>query len=169
MPDPDWEYSLEHTVEGLILLRTVDRLKTVELAGIEKDRIAPCKVPWMADPQLPEPPCVLVSPAPEATPWDDGTNESDDVTFATFITIVLANQRNVNTKGLGIQLQWRQNIRRKFQNKVIRSWPDLVLPEGNKFIHAWIESGDKFIESALRMQRDAQYYLLRVKVREPRE
>jgi hypothetical protein len=41
--------------------------------------------------------------------------------------------------------------------------------DGTAFCYSQIESGDKFIEAAKRMQYDASFYMLRVMVREPRE
>jgi hypothetical protein len=113
-----------------------------------------------------------VTPPPESTPWQEGTNEKDVCNFAVMIAVVLANQRDL-VRGMGLQLYWRERIRRKFQCKSNGGW-DLNTALGNVaagtfFVFSQVESGDKFIEAAWREQRDAQYYLVRLHVKEPRE
>jgi hypothetical protein len=169
-----WDMQLETSIEGLILTKTRDRIEELNLEAIPGERVVSRKLPWIQDDdQLPTP-CVIISPAPETTNWRDGTNERDQTIFAFLITAVLANGLDVTTKGLALQLHWRQQIRRNFTNLSQLLWADLRdafnnLDDGSSFIHAQIESGDKFIEAAKREQRDASYYLLRVMVREPRE
>lgn len=168
MPElPD--IALEHTVEGTILVQTRERLLALELPAIA-DKVFIRKLPF--DTNL-EPPYVLVTPPPESTPWQEGTNEKDVTNFAVMIAVVLANQRDL-TAHVGLQLYWRERIRRKFQCKSINAWPDLKTAfdtnfAGTYFVFSQVESGDKFIETAWREQRDASYYLVRLMVKEPRE
>ena len=159
---------LESTVEGTILVKTRERLLALELPGIQ-DKVYIRKLPF--DTNL-EPPYILVTQPPESTPWQEGTNEKDVCNFAVMIAVVLANQRDLVT-GMGLQLYWRERIRRKFQCKSNSVW-DLntglgVVAAGTFFVFSQVESGDKFIEAAWREQRDASYYLIRLMVKEPRE
>jgi hypothetical protein len=169
-----WDMDLATSIEGLILQKTRDRLEELELASIPGERIVIRKLPWIQDDaQLPTP-CIIVSPAPETTNWRDGTNERDTTVFAILISVVLANGLDITTKGMALQLHWRQQIRRNFVNLSRLTWADLAtaftnIADGSGFLHAQIETGDKFIEPAKREQRDASYYLLRVTVLEPRE
>ena len=170
MPDPiAWDYALTNSTEGRLLEGIVNRLKVTDLPCIPPERIVLQSMAWVPDETQFPPPFVIVSPAPEGTPWQDATNERDDTLFAAFITVVLANARET-TRGMGLQLYWRERIRRKFQNLNILRFTELgELDTGVNFLHGWIESGDKFMEAAKRDQRDAQYYLCRFRVREPRE
>lgn len=167
MADSDipFDYDLNNSVEGRVLLRTAERIKALNLVSIG-ERVEVRKLPWLEDGDELTTPCVIVSPAPETTDWQSGTNESTDVVFAMFVTVVLANARDVSIKGMGLQLRWREQLRRAFVNKCSRTWSEIVLPAGAKFLRSYVESGDKFIEAAKRSQRDAQYYLIRVVVRE---
>jgi hypothetical protein len=174
MPDIPWDMQLETSAEGLVLTKLRDRIEELNLEGIPGEQVVIRKLPWIQDDDLLPTPCVIVSPAPETTNWREGTNERDQTVFAFLITVVLANGRDVTTKGLALQLYWRQQLRRNLTNISQRLWSDLGtafvnLDDGSSFTHAQIESGDKFIEPAKREQRDASYYLLRVTVREPRE
>lgn len=168
MPESDinWDFPLEQSAEGTILLRTQERLRALKLVSMPDEKIVVRKMPWDTDI---EPPYIIVSPPPETTNWQEGTNEKDVTVFAVLVSIVLANARDVTIKGMGLQLYWRERIRLKFQNKSPATWSELVLPSGWFFTHSWVESGDKFIEAAKRDQRDAQYYVIRVQVKEPRE
>jgi hypothetical protein len=170
-----FEQALATSVEGIVLEKTRDRLLALALPAIG-ERVYIQKLPWLYDETLVLTPCAIISPAPETTAWQEGSNESDDTILAVLITLVLANGLDVTTKGMGLHLSWRQTLRRRFINKSRLTWSDLATGidnynggDGTRFIHAWIESGDKFIELAKREQRDASYYLLRVRVREPRE
>lgn len=169
-----WQMELSTSVEGLVLEKTRDRIRALQLIAIDPDHVAIRKLPWLDDETTLPTPCVIISPAPETTDWRSGTNERDETVFAILITVVLANARDVTTKGMALQLLWRQTLRRRFINRGRLSWTDLAtaidnLNDGTSFTHSNIESGDKFIEAAKREQRDASYYLLRVYVREPRE
>jgi hypothetical protein len=166
MSDLDLNFTLEHSVAGTILQRTQERLGVLDLPGIERSRIVIRKLPWQTD-DVP-PPYITVSPPPPATTWQEGTNELDSPVYAAMIAIVLASGE-ISTKGMGLQLYWRERIYRAFNNRSPVSWPELVLPTGAHFLHAWVESGDQFIDLAKRAQYDAQYLLLRVRVKEPRE
>lgn len=167
MPDvPDMP--LSDSTEGRILVAVQQRLFTTSLPGISNDRILIQSIGYQPDPAVTPPPYIIISPAPEATPALDGTNETDDTHFAVFVTVVLANERDV-TRYMGTQLYWRQNIRRKLRSLSIARFTELTLEAGTFLTHGWIESGDKFIDAAKRDQRDAQYFLLRLKVKEPRE
>lgn len=166
MPLP--EMSLSDTVEGRVLEAVKARLEATDLPGIPAERIVIQKLAWNPDETLLPPPYILISPPPEGTTWQDGTNETDDTTFAAVISIVLANNREL-VSGMPLQLYWRQSIRRKFQNLNIARFTQLTLPDGCFFVHGWIESGDKFIEPAFRDMRDAQYFAVRFRVKEPRE
>jgi hypothetical protein len=172
MPDPPvipWDMPLADSCEGRLLQATLDRLKTCDLPGIDTNsNIIIQSLGWVPEESQLKPPYIIVTPAPESTPWQDGTNESDDTTFAVFVTVVIANAKEL-TRGLGLQLYWRERIRRKFQNLNMLRFTELTLEAGTHFIQGYIESGDKFIEAAKRDQRDAQYFLCRYKVREPRE
>ena len=170
MPESDinWDFPLSATVEGTILEKTRERLLALELNSIH-DKVYIRKLPF--DTNL-EPPYILVTPPPESTPWQEGTNEKDVCNFAVMIAIVLANKRDLE-RGMGLQLHWRQSIRRKFQCKSNAAW-DLntalgAVTPGTFFVFSQVESGDKFIEAAWREQRDASYYLVRLHVKEPRE
>jgi hypothetical protein len=168
--DIEWDFPLEETVEGVILAGTLDRIKALKLPCIADEKIVVRKLPW--DDNI-EPPYVLVTPVPESTPWQEGTNERDTTLFAVMVAVVLANARDVTTRGMGLQFYWRDRIRRKFHNKSQANWDLNTAFEANHtgtfFIHSYVESGDKFIEAAKREMRDAQYYVIRVHVREPRE
>ena len=168
MPDLQ-DMSLEQSVEGTILTRVQDRLRALALPGIDADRIVVRKRPW--DTNL-EPPYIVISPAPEDLDWQRGTNEKDETIFAIFVGLVLANERHL-TQYMGLQLYWRDRIRLKFMNKTINTWSELTFTHlatsGFVFKRSYVESGDKFIESAFREQRDAQFYVIRVVVGEPRE
>jgi hypothetical protein len=167
MPDiPD--IALSESTEGRILQAVVDRLKVTSRPGIPPERIVIQSLGWVPDEATLPPPYIIVTPSPEATPPLDGTNETDDTQFAVFITVVLANAREL-LRYVGTQLLWRQNIRRKMRSLSIARFGQLSLESGTFFTHGWIESGDKFIEAAKRDQRDAQYFLVRFKVKEPRE
>lgn len=160
-----WDYPLANSLEGRLLTATLERLKGLTLPCIENDRVVIRKLPWDMDLT---PPYVTLSPGPESTPWDAGTNEKEEPTFSFLVAIVLANSRDVTTRGMGLQLAWRQTIRRAFHNP-LKSDFNPALETGEFFIHCYVESGDKFIEAAKRLQFDAQYYVLRFRCREPRE
>ena len=172
MPEINWDYSLEDTVYGTILVKAKERIVAASLPSIATGRVQIRKLAW---PDAPDttgddallPPCIIVSPRPEIVNWRDGTNERDDVVYAFMVSMVLANGRDLTTKGIGLQLAWRQTIRRLFHNKSLNTW-SLTLPTGCSFTQSYVESGDQFIEQPKRMQYDAQYWLVRVKVREPR-
>jgi hypothetical protein len=167
MPDIPWDFPLAQSVEGRLLEAVANRLRSMGLEGIEDDRIEVRSLAWIADPEELPTPCVIVSPAPEGTPWQEGSNETDRANFAAFISVVLANSRNVQ-RGLGLQLYWREQIRRKFQNLHPGTFTEYTQTDDAQFIHGHVESGDKFIEAAKRDQRDAQYFLVRMRVKEPR-
>jgi hypothetical protein len=169
-----WDMDLATSIEGLVLQKTRDRLEELNLTSIPGERIVIRKLPWIQDDSLLPTPCIIVSPAPETTNWRDGSNERDDTVFAILISVVLSNGLDITTKGMALQLHWRQQIRRNFVNLSRINWDDLAdaftnIDDGSAFLHAQIETGDKFIEPAKREQRDASYYLLRVHCREPRE
>ena len=166
MADIDWDFSLENSVAGTLLMRAQERLQTLNLPGIERDRIVIRKLPWQTD-DVP-PPYITVSPPPPTTTWSEGTNEMDSPVYGAMIAMVLANGE-VTTKGMGLQLYWRERVYKAFNNHSPATWTAVTLPTGNFFVHSWIESGDQFIELAKRMQYDAQYLMLRVRVKEPRE
>ena len=170
MPDDGipWDMPLASSAEGLILEATRNRLRGLGLPGIQQERIVIQSLAWMPDPVEFPPPYVIISPAPETTPWQEGTNERDVAYFAAVISVVLANARDL-TRGMGLQLYWRERIRRKFQCKSIATFTELTFTDNTQLIQTIIESGDKFIEAAKRDQRDAQYYVVRFKVREPRD
>lgn len=165
--DVPLDMDLESSNEGIVLRAVQNRIKNQPLTGIPSERVLVQSLAWMPDPNLVPPPYVIVSPAPETTPWNEGTNERDTVYFGIVVTVVLANQRNME-KGMGLQLYWRQILRRAFQNKSIATFTELQFNDSTTLERTAIESGDKFIEAAKRDQRDAQYYLIRCKVREPR-
>lgn len=163
------DIALTESAEGCVLLAVAARIKQLNLTGIAPEKVLIQSLAWMPDPNDTPPPYVLVSPAPETTPWDEGTNERDDVVFGVVVSIVLANQRNV-TRALGLQLYWRERIRRAFQNKTIADLSEyLTFTDTTALLRTSVESGDKFIEAAKRDMRDAQYYLIRFRVREARE
>lgn len=168
MPDIPWDMGLSESVEGRILEAVRQRLLTVDLPGIGQEKFVVQNIQWQPDEVTLPPPYVIVSPAPETTPWQEGANETDDTTFAVLVSVVVANTREL-TRGLGLQLYWRQNIRRKFLATSIARFTQLGLPDGVFLTHGWVESGDKFIEAAKRDMRDAQYFMLRFRVKEPRE
>ena len=168
MPDIQWDFPLANSVEGRILEAVKARLGTTDLPGIPAAKIVVQAFGWVPDEAVLPPPYIVVSPVPETTPWNDGTNERDDTLFGALISVVLANAREM-TRGLGLQLYWRERIRLKFQNKSPNTFTELTMPTGWFLLHVWIESGDKFIEAAKRDQRDAQYFIVRFRVREPRE
>lgn len=162
-----WDFPLASSVEGRLLSAVVDRLKTCNLPGIPKDRIIIQSIGWQPDPNEVPPPYIIVSPADEETPWDAGSNERDETIFAVVIAGVLANAREMK-RGTGLQLFWRQSIRRKFQNLSSR-FTELTMPDNCTLKQTWIQNGRKFLEAAKKDGRDAQYFLLRCRVREPRE
>lgn len=161
------DFPLSASVEGLILEAVAARVVGLGLPGVPYERVLIQSLAWMPNPDDVPPPYVIISPAPETTPWNEGANERDVVYFGIVITVVVANQRNV-TQGLGLQLYWRQALRRGFQNKSIATFTELTFTDSTTLERCSIESGDKFIEAAKRDMRDAQYYLVRCKVREPR-
>lgn len=168
MPDIQWDFPLANSTEGRILQAVQARLRTTDLPHIEDDRIVVQSFGWVPDENALPPPYIIVSPAPEQTPWQEGTNETDITLFAVVVTVVLANLRETS-RGLGLQLYWREKIRRKFVSTSIARMTELSLESGTFFTHGWIESGDKFLDPAKRDQRDVQYYVCRFKVKEPRE
>lgn len=164
-----FDMPLSDSVEGIVLQCVERRLKSLNLPGITPERVLVQSLAWMPNPDDVPPPYVIISPAPESTPWDDGTNERDEVVFGVIVSLVLANQRNM-VRGMGLQLYWRERIRRAFQNKTIAALADyLAFTDSSALIRTSVESGDKFIEAAKRDQRDAQYYVIRFRVREGRE
>lgn len=162
------EYQLANTTEGRFLVAVQDRLKGLKLAGIPDDRIVVRSFAWVPDETELPPPYIIVSPAPETTNWQDGTNETNTTVFGAFVSVVLANGRDTE-KGLPLQLFWRERIRRSLGLIGARTFTELNTDDGTFFTHGWVESGDKFIEAAKRTQRDASYYLVRASVKEPRE
>lgn len=168
MPDSiPWDYLLEDSVLGRILLGVQARLRTLDLPGIGGDKIVIRKLPWVDDDTL-QPPCVIISPKPEAIDWTRGTNERDDPTYSCIVAIVLANGRDNTTRGMGLQLAWRETVRRAFHNKSTLVWTDLALQSGYDFQRCYVSAGEPFIEAAKRMQYDAQYWAIDFIVREPR-
>lgn len=170
MPDDaiPLDMPLSNSVEGLVLAAVQNRLRALALPGIPQERIIVQQLAWMPDPVQYPPPYIVVSPAPETTPWNEGTNEKDVVVFGVVVSVVLANQRNME-RGMGLQLYWRERIRRKFQNKSQATFTELTFTDSTILERTSVESGDKFIEAAKRDMRDAQYYLIRCRVREARE
>lgn len=168
MPDIQWDFPLADSTEGRILEAVKARLIGTELPSIDDERIVIKSFGWVPDESELPPPYIIVSPAPEQTPWQDGTNETDVSLFAVVITVVLANARET-TRGLGLQLYWRERIRRKFAATSLLRMTELSLESGTFFTHGWVESGDKFLDPAKRDQRDVQYFVCRFKVKEPRE
>lgn len=166
MPLP--EMALSESVEGRVLEAVKAKLGALSLPGIPAERIVIQKLAWVPDEQALPTPYILVSPAPESTNWQEGTNETDTNIFGVVISVVLASNRQL-VEGLPLQLYWRERIRRAFQNRAPRTFTDLTLATDAFFVHAYIESGDKFIEPAFRDMRDAQYFVARFKVKEPRE
>lgn len=158
---------LGDTVYGWLLLKTVDRLKSLNLPSIGNDKIELRKLAWATADDALKPPYVIVSPRPEITDWTKGTNERDDTIYAAMISIVLANARDVSTKYMGTQFKWRELVLKAFQNMVTLTWSDLrSCPfEGTSISHSYVEAGDLFIDQAKRMQYDAQYWLVRIKAR----
>ncbi len=172
MADEDilWDFPLSNTLEGRILEATVNRLKALNLPCIEASNIVLRKLAWISvDGEL-KTPCVIVSPAPETTNWQEGTNERDRPQFAAFITIILASNRAELVRGMGIQAFWRQEIREAFQNLSMSRFTELTLDQtkNQSFNKANVESGDKYLEAAKRDQRDAQYFLVRFTASEGR-
>lgn len=152
--------------EGIVLTAVQTRIQSLTLPEINlTDNVVIRENAWDSDLT---PPYIIISPFPEATPWQEGTNEADHTTFAVLVTIVLANTRDTTTKGMGLQLYWRERLRRKFQNHSTATWT-ITLLSGCFFVRSFVESGDKFIEAAKRLQRDAQYYVIRVQIKETRE
>jgi len=164
-----WDYALSNTIEGRLLEAVQNRVKAMNLKCISPDSVVIQKVPWVPDNTTLPYPCVLITPGPESTNYLAGTNESEQPQFAILITIILAAERKICTQGMGLQLEWRQVLRRWFQNLNQGRFTELAaFTDGSMYINGTVESGDKFIEAAKRDQRDAQYFLLRFKVNEPR-
>jgi hypothetical protein len=164
-----WDYSLSNTVEGRLLEAVQNRIKAMALKCISPDSVVIQKLPWVVDDSKLPYPCVIITPAPESTDWQAGTNETEEPQFGILITIVLASDRQVGTRGMGLQLEWRQVLRRWFQNLNSSRFSELAaFTDGAMYINGTVESGDKFIEVAKRNQRDAQYFLMRFRVKEPR-
>ena len=172
----NWDYRLEDTVYGTILLRTQERIRAAKLQSIEHEKIVIRKQPWVPKPQDPPtpndllPPYITISPRPEIVNWQDGTSERDGIVYGVLIAIVLANGRDLTEKGMGLQLMWRETVRGLFHNRSLRTWRELGhgLPAGVSFDQSYIEGGEKFLDSAKMDGYDAQYWLLRVRTRERR-
>src|SRR5436190_15877808 len=96
-------YALTDTAEGTILDAALTRVKALNLSQINQANQVIRKAPWLVDSL--EFPCTIISPAPEQTPWSDGTNEMDSVTFAFMITLALANGRDITTTGMGLHFK----------------------------------------------------------------
>src|SRR5438046_3001878 len=121
MVDIPWDFQLDESVEGRILGRTVERIKALQLPAISNN-VEIRKLPWLlGDNDTLKTPCIIVSPAPEDTNWQQGTNERNDMVFSTFISAILANGRDISTRGMGLQLYWREQLRRAFVNKAART------------------------------------------------
>lgn len=151
--------------EGLILTAIHTRIVALALPQINAANVVIRSLPW--DSEL-SPPYVIVSPAPEAAQWDQGTNEKDRIIFGSMVSIVVANTRDLSTTNMAISLFWRQRIRRCFQN-VGKATFNPTLLTGCFHEHTYVESGEKFIDTAKRMNYDAQYLLIRTKIKESRE
>jgi hypothetical protein len=151
--------------EGLILQAVHARLLVIALPQINAGNVVVRSLPWDTDLQ---PPYVIVSPAPESAQWDQGTNEKDRIILGSMISIVVANDRNLSTTNMAISLFWRQRVRRGFQN-VGKATFNPTLLTGCFHEHTYVESGEKFIDTAKRMNYDAQYLLVRTKIKESRE
>lgn len=164
-----WDTQLSATADGRLLQATLDRVKAASFPGIEKENIVIRKLAWIfADDEL-KTPCIILSPAPETVNWQDGTNERDDVGYAVFASIVLANGLDISTRGMGLQLLWRTTLRRMFQNLSTRRFTELAaFDDGSLYLRSSIEAGERFIEQSKVTQRDAQYLVIRHYVREPR-
>lgn len=174
MPDVIPEMALSETIEGRLLEATVARIQALNLPGISPSRVVIQKLAWLGEPSTPDTPCVVVVPLPETTSWQEGTNEKDRPQFAMLVAIVLANARDVTTRGMGLQLYWRQQLRQSFQNLSQGRFTDLKADAlatdfGANYCGCSVDSGDKFIEAAKRDQRDAQYFVIRHKVKEGRQ
>lgn len=173
MADEDilWDFPLTESLEGRILEATLNRCKALNLPCIPKDNHIIKPVAWLGDLSVASLPCLVITPPPETTNWRDGSNERDIVTFGVFISVILANERQATLRGMGLQLFWRQKIRRAFQSLASSRFTQLrVDPTTTEtFRMVYVENGDRFIESAKRMQIDAQFLLLRMECSEPRE
>lgn len=164
----DWDYSLDNSTEGLLVQAVAARIQALNLPSIASDHVFIRKLAWLSTDvnDKPDTPCVLIIPAPEVCDWTKGTNEKDEPVFAFFVITVLANGRDVTTKGMGLQFKWRELVRKSFQNLSNGRFSELGNDKG--FKRGYVESGEKFIEAAKRAQMDAQYYLLRFLFQETR-
>lgn len=167
-----WDYPLSNTVFGRVLEATQRRIKALNLKCIPKDNIQIRKLAWAAAENDIKPPYLFISPRPEITDWTKGTNERDMPVYAVMLSAVLANSRDVTTKGMGLQFEWRQMLRRSFTNISQGAWPDLSLADpmmaGVSYNGCYVEAGESFLEDAKRLQYDAQYWLVRFRFLEPR-
>lgn len=173
MPIP--EINLADSAEGIVLQQVFIRVRTLTLPGLDlNERLVLRKQPWLLGENEPlQPPCVIISPASELNPANEGTNERDDVVFGAMITILTANERDVSSALMGTQTYWRERIRKAFQSTSRVRWAAMASAianiSGTDFLHGWVESGEKYIPEMIRRQYDASYYLVRVACRESRE
>lgn len=166
-----WDYPLTETPYGRLLLATVERVKSLNLKCIGHDKVELRKLAWNFGKDDPlQPPYVIVSPRSETTPWQEGTNERDAIGYAVMLSVVLADAYDVTIRGLGLQLDWRRSLRQSFHNKTQRDWTQLSLTGHTSvaLIHSYMEAGDAFLDAEKRRQYDAQYWLVRCNVWEPR-
>lgn len=173
MPNEDilWDLDLNTTPYGRILLRTVERVKSLNLKCIGEEKVALRKLAWhLGKDDALQPPYVIVSPRSETTDWKEGTNERDAIGYAVMLSVVMADAYDVTIRGLGLQLDWRRTLRQSFHNKTSRDWPDLDFTDlgAVSFNHCHMEAGDAFLDAEKRRQCDAQYWLIRFNVWEPR-
>lgn len=165
------DFPLSGTPYGRIWTFTNELIKANNLPSIAPEKVVQRKFAWhLGDEDPLRPPYVITSRRAETIDWREGTNERDAIQYAVMVSIALASGLNPSMEWTGLQEEWRKRVRRLFHNKGPRDFPGLTFNGlGNvSFNHSYVESGDHLIEEAKRRQMDAQYWLIRFNVWEPR-
>lgn len=151
MPEPVYS----DTNYGTLLYDAHQKILGLSLYNITSANTVVRKVPW--DLNLATPSCI-VSPTGETQ--IPGTNGEDDVEYGVMVTLCTRTNRDPDLH-IYRELKWRQDVRQAFHNKI--DWcslPSLIL--------CTVEPGDALIPEAFRINYDAQYLLLRCRIREVR-
>ena len=114
------------------------------------------KRPW--DKEL-EVPYAIVSPATDTSANAEGSIGQQDVHYRIMVALVRASNQDL-VKGLGLELEWRQKIERRFRKQI----PFTI--ENGGVQNCSIAAGEPFIPEAFLRNVDAQYLLIDLHVKE---
>lgn len=148
---------------GALLESTQKTIEQIGLPFLPKEHIHVQKLSFGDD--LPLPYCTIC-PRPEIVDWKAGPTQYDDIIYGVMVAFVAAGNLVRTTETLGTQLYWRERAFDEFLNRDGTNLKGGVnLRDGHHLTHCYAEAGDPHIEPAARKMYDAQYWLLRFKVR----